>query len=148
MPTIRDRDEENRTRSQRIKNFKRGPGYFKYIGGGVDVECIPTPKLIGKMVPDIDKDGVPRTDPSGRQIMKRAGGYVTDDEGRIVMGGEPKRIEHPIEVYELAGFKLPIGKPVFIDDKRIALKLRGMDFFVEVEAPEQIKIAPKQKSAK
>jgi hypothetical protein len=132
MPSIRSREEESKRRSGRLAQIKKGPGVFVYDGNAVDTEAVPTPLLIGRDEPLLDKYGMPVLDPAGRQVMKPAGRHATDDEGRVIMGGVPKIVEKPLAVFKLRGVKFPKGEPVSVSDAGLALKLRGMDCFEEV----------------
>jgi hypothetical protein len=132
MPSIRDRDEGNSRRRERQALLKKGPGTFAYNGGSFDIEHVPTPKLIGKDVPSLDADGLPILDAAGRQVMKPAGIHATDEDGSVIMGGVPKVIKRPLSVFNIRGIDFPKGAPVAVDAP-LALKLRGMDCFDEVD---------------
>jgi hypothetical protein len=131
MPSIRDREEGSAKRRERIACLKQGPGWFKYNGSGIDTEFIPTPLLTGHQEPILKEDGMPLTDSAGRQKFKPAGKYQTDDNGAVMLGGIPKVVRHKIQTVKLRGLEFPEGKPVFVADKSLALKLRGMDMFDE-----------------
>jgi hypothetical protein len=49
------------------------------------------------------------------------------------MGGKPERLAKAIDVKVVRGVKFPAGRPVKVADPALALKLRGMDGFSEVE---------------
>ena len=133
MPAIRDREDGHQRRKDRLALMKRGPGVFVYNGNAFDVESIPTPLLIGRNTLALDKEGLPIRDASGRQMLQPAGKYKLDDEGHVILGGVPKIVKHPIEVFKLRGREFPKGKKVKVDDPSLALKLRGMDCFDEVD---------------
>ena len=139
MPAIRSRDEENRRRSGRLAQLKKGPGVFVYGGQAVDTDAIPTPRLIGRDEPLLDKEGMPVLDAAGRQVMKPAGRHATDDEGRVIMGGIPKIVKKPLDTFKLRGVSFPKGEPVSVSDAGLALKIRGMDCFEEVTGKEAAK---------
>lgn len=145
MPAIRDRGEGNAKRKDRLAKLKKGPGVFVYDGSAVDVEHIPTPLLTGKKVPELDGAGMPLVDGAGRQVFKRAGTPVRNDRGEIIMGGAPKVVRHPINVFEIHGFAFPKGEPIHVDNDQLALKLRGMDCFTEVDAAALGDAAPKKR---
>jgi len=134
MPSIRSREEDSRRRSGRLAQLKKGPGVFVYGGNAVDTDAIPTPLLIGRDEPLLDTNGMPVLDPAGRQVMKPAGRHATDDEGRVIMGGVPKIVKKPLATFVIRGITFPRGEPVVVGDPGLALKLRGMDCFEEVDA--------------
>lgn len=133
MPSIRDREEGYARRRDRVAMLKKGPGVFVYLGTAFDVESVPTPKLVGAKAPVLDADGLPVKDAAGRQVFRPSGAYVTDENGNTVYGGEPKIIKHKIAEFKIRGYEFPKGKKVQVSDAVLALKLRGMDCFEEVE---------------
>lgn len=133
MPEIKDRGEGNAKRKERLAKQKKGSGTFVYNGEAVDTEWIPTIKLMGRQVPELNDAGMPVLDGSGRQMFKPAGTPVYDDKGQPMFGGPPKVVTHKIEVFKLRKMEFPAGKPVFVGDSALALKLRCMGCFEEVE---------------
>ncbi len=133
MAAIKDRDDENKSRKLRKAKIKRGPGVFVYDGSLIDTEWVPQALRMGKNVAVLDANGMPVLDATGRQIFEKSGAPVRDEKGQPVLGGEPKVVKHPIEVYKLWGVEFPAGKEVVVDDPTLAAKLRGMDGFDEVE---------------
>jgi len=133
MPAIKDRTDGSMKRKERLARLKHGPGTFAYNGRVSDVAWVPTVKLSGREEPVFDDDGLPRSDSSGRQIYKPAGIPVLDDEGRPVLGGPPKVVLTPMQVFNLRGIDFPAGQPVSVTDPALALKLRGMDCFDELD---------------
>lgn len=153
MPQIKDRSEENARRKSRLAKMRRGPGVFVYDGSLCDTEWIPTPALTGKKEALFDSSGLPAMDASGRQIYQQSGRPVIGHDGKILMGGTPKMVRKPIETYLLRGMAFPKGEPVEVEDSGLALKLRGMDGFTEVEAVEIVEedeapVAPKKKGGR
>lgn len=132
MPQILARDEEHAKRRQRLAKQKKGPGVFVYDGSAVDTESIPTILTLGKDTPVFDAHGVPRIDSTGRQIFDRQGTPVLVN-GRPQLGGEPRVNRKPIEIFKLWGQEFPKGKAVEVDNDSLALKLRMLPFFEEVE---------------
>jgi hypothetical protein len=139
MPSIRDRDEENARRKNRLAQLKKGPGTFVYDGSCSVGEAIPTPLLIGRETPEFDSSGIPVVDSAGRQVMRPGGQHDKNEDGTTKYGGVPKVVMHPIEVYKIRGYEFPAGKSVFVGETGLARKLRGMDGFEEVEG-EEVKI--------
>lgn len=113
-------------RKERLAQLKKGPGVFVYDGTGKDIESIPTP-LRRK------KKGTMDLDENDRMVEVEAGSIVRDDNGKPVMGGKPKRVEHVIKTYKLRGHEFPTGEPVEVSDANLARKLRAMSCFDEVE---------------
>ena len=151
MPAIRDRGEGNMRRKDRLAKLKKGPGVFVYNGSSFDHESIPTPLLTGRNEPVLDANGMPVMDSSGRQVYQRAGSFVRGPKGEVVMGGVPKIKRTKIDVFKIRGVEFPEGERVTVEDPQLALKLRGMDAFdevepeVEEETPEE---APKKRGRK
>jgi hypothetical protein len=143
MPSIRDRSENNKTRKGRLANVKRGPGVFRFLGG-IDVAYVPTYLLHGRKEAVFSANGLPVVDSSGRQVYERSGSIVRDERGQPVLGGEPKRVETPITEIELRGLRFVEGEPVEVTDATLALKLRGMNSFEEIE-PGEVIGEPKRK---
>jgi|WetSurMetagenome_2_1015567.scaffolds.fasta_scaffold40789_3 hypothetical protein len=133
MPSIRDRDEGYARRRDRLAMLKKGPGTFIYNGNAKDVESVPTPKLTGRDTPALDDGGMPILDAAGRQVFQPAGRHALNEDGSVILGGVPKLIHHPIEVFKIRGYEFSSGKPTNVNDASLALKLRGMDCFEEVE---------------
>jgi hypothetical protein len=132
-----DRSEGNQRRTDRLKQLKKGPGTFVYTGGEFDSVSTPTMLLSdGKSQPVFNPDGSLVFDAAGRQVFQRIGTPVKDEKGNIVLGGVPKVERIPITTYELQGVKFPQGVEVRVKNPALALKLRGMDHFEEVEASE------------
>lgn len=127
------RDEENAKRKQRLAKIKRGPGVFVYDGSHYDTNWIPTVKMTGREVPVLDGSGFPVMDGSGRQVYQRAGTPVRDDKGRPVLGGEPKVERIRLETVKIWGVDFPEGVPVEVKDTSLALKLRCLTAFEEIE---------------
>jgi len=134
MPAILDRDEGNARRKDRLAKQKKGPGVFVYSGEAHDTEWVPTILTVGKRTPVLDDRGLPIVDRSGRQVYERAGAVVQDDKGRPVMGGTPKVKRISLDVLTVRGVAFPAGKKVVVDDHALALKLRCMSHFEEVDA--------------
>lgn len=134
MPAILDRGEGNAKRKERLAKLKKGPGVFVYDGSLCDTESIPTPLLVGKAQPVFDARGMPVVDKTGRQQYAPAGQFVRDESGQPVLGGTPKTVTRQLSTFKLRGFEFPAGKPVTVSDSALALKLRGMNGFEEVEA--------------
>jgi hypothetical protein len=137
MPQILDRGEGSAKRKERLARQKKGPGVFVYNGKGFDAEWHPTPLLVGKDEPVLDAGGMPVLDAVGRQVFKPAGQYKRDSKGHIVMGGVPRTEKKPIAVFELWGVKFPAGVAVSVEDPALALKLRRLAVFEEVEELEE-----------
>jgi hypothetical protein len=118
MTAILDRTDENKTRKGRLAQLKRGPGVFVYDGGLFDTESEPTPLF---------KNGEPVLDHSGKQML----------------GGVPNLRQIPVDTFVLMGVEFPKGVPVEVKLSALALKLRGMDHFVEQdEAAPVVEAAP------
>lgn len=133
MPQIRERDEENSSRKKRHAKMKRGPGVFVYDGSLHDPSVEPTPLLVGTKEPVFDASGMPVADGSGRQVFQRAGIPVTDERGEVVRGGTPRPVHEQMDTWTIRGVVFPEGKAVRVADAALALKLRGMDGFAELE---------------
>jgi hypothetical protein len=131
---IETRDEGNAKRKDRLAKIKKGPGVFVYNGGAFDTDWAPTPMLVGAKVPKLDEQGMPVRDRAGRQVYERAGEVVRDLKGQPVLGGEPSVERKPMKTFVVRGKEFPAGKQVVVDDPTLALKLRCMSHFDEVEA--------------
>lgn len=130
---ILDRGEDNARRKDRLKKLKKGPGTFVYVGGASDTAAIPTYLRMGARVPRLDAANMPITDGSGRQVYERAGAIVKDMKGQPVLGGPPK-VEHiELETYDVRGVSFPKDEPVQVKDPTLALKLRCLSHFEEVD---------------
>lgn len=133
MPHLAIRDEDNNTRKKRQAQLARGPGWFVYDGSHFDTEHIPTPLLSGGKEVQLGEDGLPVVDAAGRAVYKPAGVPVIDIHGKVVMGGTPKVVRHAKSVTRLRGYEFKEGEKVYVADRALALKLRGMPGFEEVE---------------
>ncbi len=139
------RGEGNARRRDRLAKIKKGPGVFVYDGSAMDTESIPTPLLTGRKTPLFDASGLPALDRAGRQIYSSAGEPVRNPlTGAIVMGGVPKLVHHPVAVYTIREHEFPKGEPIEVHDDELALKLRCLSCFTEVEADETAE-APKRR---
>jgi hypothetical protein len=148
MATL-ERGEGNETRKKRLEKLKKGPGVFIYNGEAEDTEYVPTPLLTGRKEPLLDDRGLPVTDRAGRQIYAPSGQVVRNGKGEPMLGGIPQIVKHKIEVFVVRGVEFPAGKEVVVNDSSLALKLRGMTHFAEVDAveaaPEGEEPAPKKR---
>lgn len=133
MPAIKERGEGFAKRKDRLAKLKRGPGVFVYDGSFCSVEHIPTPMLTGHKEPVLDANGMPVTDAVGRQVYQPAGRVKTGQDGRPIMGGIPKVKKTPADSWTVRGKVFPAGEQVVVDNPSLALKLRGMDGFEEIE---------------
>jgi hypothetical protein len=133
MAVIADRSEGNEKRKDRLAKIKKGPGVFVYGGEAYDTEAVPTQLKVGKNVPLLDQDGMPVTDRSGRPMFERAGRVVQDSKGQPVLGGEPIIKRKRITTYKLRGLEFPEGVAVEVSDAAVALKLRCLGLFEELE---------------
>jgi hypothetical protein len=138
MPAIIDRSEDNAKRKNRVAKLRKGAGTFVYKGGLFDTVSTPQPLVTGANEPVFDAGGAPVIDSSGRQVYQRSGQVVRDIQGRPVLGGEPKLERIEFEVAKVRGVSFPRGEPVHVSDEMLALKLRGMLGFDEVEAVELV----------
>ena len=136
------RDEENKTRKQRLAQVKRGPGVFVYDGTAVDSQWEPTPLRAGKKEPMFADDGMPILDSIGRQQYRKAGELIRGKDGKPIMGGPPKKTTTPIDVRTVWGMDFPAGKAVVVADPVLARKLRCLGCFDEVEEEGEAKAAP------
>lgn len=141
MPQNLLRDEENSTRKKRLANTKRGPGVFVYDGSHEDHECTPTHLCRGQGEPRLDENGYPVIDSDGGQVFERVGSVVKDAFGRPVLGGLPKITRIPIEERVIWGVRFPQGERVAVRNAALALKLRCLNGFEEVDA-EPADLAP------
>jgi hypothetical protein len=91
----------------------------------------------GKNEPVLDASGLPVTDKAGRMVFQPSGQIVRNADGSPKLGGIPKLIRHKIETLVLRGVSFPKGKPVLVEDEVLAVKVRGMDCFKEVEGEEK-----------
>lgn len=148
MAANKSRDEDNARRKDRQKSVARGAGVFVYDGSLFDTEWVPTPKLVGKNTPKVDSRGMPVIGRDGRQVFEPANKIETDSNGRVVMGGEPEKRLVPIDTFKIWGAVLPANEPVYVEDARLALKLRGMDGFDELVGEEAAPFLPKDGPAK
>jgi hypothetical protein len=139
---ITSRDEDNNTRKKRQAQLKRGPGVFVYDGSLEDTVSHPMPLLTGDRDVVLDDKGFPVTDRAGRVSYKPAGRVVVDTAGRPVMGGAPRIERNAMETVTIRDVVFAAGKPVKVDAS-LALKLRGMPGFAEVEAKAEVKESTK-----
>ena len=138
-------------RKSRQADFKKGPGWFVYKGGAFDTEWIPQPLRRTRPEPKLDELGNVIMDSQGNAIMEQVGSFVIV-RGKVVMGGPPKVVRTEFKDWKVGGVVFKRGEPTRVEDKRLALKLRGMEQFEEVEAiqietepeadPEDIEAAP------
>ena len=147
MPQNLARDEDNKRRRDRMKSVKKGPGVFVYDGSWNDTEWHPTYLRTGKQVAAMAPDGMPLIDAQGRQVYQSAGQIVRDSKGNPQFGGEPvEKLIPKDEVTIQAGPEKPsggyarvtlkAGVPVRVKDEHVAMKLRRMDGFDELEGEE------------
>lgn len=129
---IVERGEGNAKRKERLAQINKGPGTFVFLGG-FDTEFQPTILKTGKNVPVLDEQGLPVVDQVGRQVFKPAGTPVYDDAGKPVLGGPPKVVKHELKQMTVRGVTFVKGKPTKVTDKTLALKLRCMQSFEEVD---------------
>jgi len=124
-------------RKARLAKLKKGPGVFVYLGGAMDTEATPTPLLGGKKVVALSDSGLPILDASGRPTYQPAGMPVLDGKGRPMLGGQPKIKHIELSTFLVRGVPFAKGEQVTVGDEQLALKLRGMRVFEEIEsAPE------------
>lgn len=146
MPQILDRDFDHSSRYKRLAKQKKGPGVFIYDGKAMHTEWEPTLKRVGKSAPALDPSGMPLLDASGRQQYLPPNQLEYDEKGQPKLGGPPKVTKTPIEVYMIRRMEFPAGKRVKVADAALALKLRCIGFFEEVEGaadePESADEAP------
>ncbi len=152
MP-VYERDDENRSRKLRLAKLKRGGGTFVYDGSAFDTEAIPTVLKIGKKVPKLDDSGLPVINSDGEAVFERSGAPQYDEQGRTQLGGPPKIVKRALKVFKLRGLEFPAGVPVKVTDQSLALKLRCMMGFEELDggAPveaQETKPAPKKRGPK
>lgn len=163
---------------QRLAKVKKGPGTFVYLGGACDTEAIPGIPAMGKDGHQLrsvvfmtveDEDGKkvqvidPKSSEKGELVWLKAprfvrreiepyklripgveGVYDADAKGYVAKKG-PDGKDRPLFL------ELPKGKPVKVSHPNLAIKLRCLKFFEEVEAdekPVETKPAPKAKGEK
>jgi hypothetical protein len=147
---ILDRGEGNHRRRERLAKIKKGPGTFIYDGEMCVSIWEPTVMLVGRDVAVFNADSMPAMDASGRQIFEKAGSPMRDDKGRPVLGGPPKKTKKKLTTFVVWGVSFPAGEPVEVTDPTLALKLRCLGGFTEIEPgeadPEDI--APKKRGRK
>jgi hypothetical protein len=135
---IFDRSDENKSRALRLAQMKKGPGVFVYDGSSMDHASEPTILMHdGRSEPVFDASGRPSLDVAGRQIFHRRGTPVRDERGAPVMGGVPKITETQLAERKVWGVSFPAGQAVAVKEPSLALKLRGMGCFEEVEPKAQ-----------
>jgi hypothetical protein len=62
-------------------------------------------------------------------------GKALKSKGKIVgWEREPVLKKLPLDVYDLRGYRFPVGEAVYVEDAGLALKMRGMGCFEEIEA--------------
>lgn len=129
---IIERGEGNARRRERLAQIKKGPGTFVFLGGH-DTEYTPTPMRTGKNVPVLDANGMPIVDGSGRQVFQPPNTIDHDEHGQPRLGGPPKVTRHKMDKFELRGVTFEKDKPTQVNDHALALKLRCMQSFKEVD---------------
>lgn len=139
---IHDRDDDNRTRSKRLKQIKRGPGWFVYEGGHNVVSHHPTIKRTKKREPVMDDEGNFATDHTGRLVYREAGDPVLDHEGKPKLGGKPKAVISELEHFSLWGESFARGEPRYVENPALALKLRCLGACRELSDDEAGALAP------
>lgn len=142
------RGDGNETRKKRLEKIKKGPGVFVYTGEAVDHEWEPTVLKVGRNVPVFNAHGMPVLDASGRQVFEKQGRIVRDEKGNPVLGGEPKKTTKKIETYSIRGVDFPEGEKIAVSDPSLALKLRCLGFFEEIEEESAKLPAPKPRGPK
>lgn len=141
-----DRGEGSQTRAQRLSRVKRGPGVFVYNGEGMDHESKPTIMKRGREEPVFGADGSMVLDVAGRQVKQAIGEPVRNERGELMMGGAPIVERKPVPVFRFVNHQFKAGEPVAVRDESLALKLRSMGCFEEVD-PSAIE-KPKAKAKK
>ncbi len=96
--------------------LKKGSGAFVYVGGAIDTEFIP---------------GKQATDDYGNKIFNKK-------TRKPVWEKEPKLLKKEVETFKLRGYEFPKGEHVVVGDAAIALKLRALECFEELEAVEVV----------
>jgi hypothetical protein len=132
---------------ERLSRVSTGPGTFVYDGSHEAVEYHPTAMKRGKTEPVLDDDGMPVLDDKGEQVYHKPGRFVIGSDGRPVLGGKPKEVRVKLESKTVFGVEFLAGKPVFVSNRDLAVKLRCLGGFTEVEgdAPETTEEAPKKR---
>jgi hypothetical protein len=133
VPENRLRDFDNSSRRKRQALLKKGPGVFVYDGKATKQEWSPTPLRTTGKDPAIGDDGMPLSDADGNVIFEKPGQLVPDGKGGFRLGGKPKIKLVPILVRVVQGVSFPAGDAVAVSSPALALKLRGMDGFEELE---------------
>ncbi len=138
-----DRSDSNRTRAMRVAQLRKGPGVFVYDGSSRAIDAEPTILMSDGASQELfDAAGRPVLDASGRQIYQRRGTPVRDESGNVMLGGPPVLTERVLDPLVVWGVSFPSDKPVRVSDPGLALKLRGMACFEEVEGDVAAKSAP------
>ena len=114
--------------------LKKGPGLFVYRGGIFDTQSTPTVLRQARNVPVFDAADMPVLDAAGRQVYEAAGAVVRGLDGKPVLGGPPKMERSELASVNIWGIVFPKDQPVQVDDKALALKLRGKEGFRELDA--------------
>jgi hypothetical protein len=127
------------SRKENLAKLKKGPGVFVYEGGAYDTECVPTLLRRTKSEPKFDDQGMPVLDRAGRQLYEKTGDVIRGSDGKPVLGGPPKIVKKEFDPYAVSGGLFHKDKPVTVGDPRLALKLRGLACFKEVEAEDEVK---------
>jgi hypothetical protein len=127
------RDEDNDTRRKRLAKIKRGPGVFVYNGEAIDTEWVPTVLMTDARQPSFDSTGLPVMDRSGRQQFEPAGIPVRKADGLPALGGPPDMRVSKLEVFTFRGVSYTAGEEFKVSDPSLALKLRCLMCFDEVE---------------
>ena len=143
---------------ERLQKLKQGEGTFVYRGGAFDTEAVPGIPYIGKdgnqarsvvftTVEDADGKKVQIVDPKssdkGDLVWKKAPQFNRTEmkSYRMRIGSVVAKHEDGVGLVAKtdANGKVPklflefaAGKPVFVGDPRMALKLRCLPFFEEV----------------
>ncbi len=143
---------------ERLQKVKQGAGTFVYQGGACDTEAVPGEPLIGKdghqvvtvpliTVQDADGKSVTVADPKGggkgQPVWKKAPKFIRTEMkvfkmavpgvvGEIVDGVMVAKPLHDGTVPALF-LEFEKGKSVHVADSRMALKLRCLKFFKEVD---------------
>lgn len=130
---ILDRDDDNRSRRQRMAKMKKGGGVFVYEGGHEIVLQEPTVKFIDRQTPVIDDKGFPVLDVAGRQVYESANKIERDHEGKPMLGGRPKTQRVEVDPLVVRGVEFPKGKPVHVKEYALALKLRCLGSLRELD---------------
>lgn len=131
---IRDRGDGNRNRASRIKQMKQGPGTFVYRGGHHITTQKPT-LLREKLRVPKEVDGQVVLDTLDRIVYEHVyGDPILDHKKKAQMGGPPIYTRVELETFTLWGTDFPRDVPIYVDDPKLALKLRCHGSCEEVES--------------